>query len=339
MNKEIINLLQKEEFKQWVLEPNEESNLYWMKWLENNPDQRHNAYTAREIILRMRFKKRNLNEEEIDHLQIRIMDSKGKSMSHQVHHYNWTWLKIAAVVSLILSFAFLFYQIRQPDSFILESESEPEYIMKENRNGIKSRFQLPDGSKVTLNAESSIRFLKQFSEGMRIVELTGEAFFEVKKDSVPFEVWAGDHRIRVVGTKFNVNVYPESDFINVALVEGKVLVQKDEQHSQQYMLRPGEKFQYIKHSNIGKVVPFKEILETGWKDGILAFENDNFESFISKLEKWYGVEFIVNGSPQKKWNVNGVFRNESLQEILDGVSYTHFIDYTIKGKTIIINLN
>jgi transmembrane sensor len=104
------------------------------------------------------------------------------------------------------------------------------------------------------------------------------------------------------------------------------------------MLKPGEKFQYNKQNGIAQVMPFKELSETGWKDGILVFENEHFDSFISKLEKWYGVEFIVHGSPSKRWNVNGAFRNENLTDILDGVSYTHHIDYTINEKTVIIRL-
>jgi transmembrane sensor len=339
MNSEIINLLHQYEFKQWVLEPTEDTKLYWEKYLEDNPDQCENVKKARETILRIRFKSRDLSEIEIDDLLQRIINTNGSHIiPHHVEKKNWQWLKIAAVISLVFSLALLFSQTKNQSGTKLEPE-HATFVIKENKKGVKSRFSLPDGSKVTLNSESTLRFQDEHSEVLRIVELNGEAFFEVQESPVPFEVRAGNHRIRVLGTKFNVNVYPGADLVNVALVEGKVMVQKDGQSNQQYMLNPGEKFQYTKHSDIAQVMPFKELLETGWKDGILVFENDNFETFISKLEKWYGVEFIVHGSPTKRWNVNGAFRNENLSDILEGVCYTHHIDYTIKEKTVIIRLN
>ena len=342
MNKEIFDLLHQYEFKQWVLQPTEESNLYWQKWLQNNPNKRQALLQAREIILRMRFKHKELSEEEKDEILTNVISlTQSNGMPIQAEKRKWLWLKVAASLVFIFLFSFIiYYSIVQntPNKLVFVSE---QYIIKENPKGIKTHFQLPDGSNVILNAQSKLIFPNRFSDSLRYVELTGEAFFEVESDPErPFEVKVESHKVSVLGTKFNINAYPESDRIKVALLEGKVSIKKeDELNSESHLLIPGQKFQFIKDKNLEQVVSFNSLLEFGWKDGILVFENAGFDLFIEKLEKWYGVEVGINGQPSEKWNVDGTFDNESLEEILKGVSFTHDINYEINGDKVMIYLD
>jgi transmembrane sensor len=149
--------------------------------------------------------------------------------------------------------------------------------------------------------------------------------------------------ITALGTSFNVRTYAEESKIYVALEEGKVSVEKNAPADDDVMvfLDPGEIVAYDIRSE--KISPKNKLVfeeHFGWKNGLLLFNEDNLSEVIKKLERWYGVEFVIlNQDRSAGWRYKGRFNNESLTNVLRGLSDTKSFDYEIQEKTVYIRFN
>jgi transmembrane sensor len=195
--------------------------------------------------------------------------------------------RVAAVlfIPLILgTFLYLHYSQNMDENF----------YVAEAPLGQKAKIELPDGSTIWLNSGSQIRYSSEFNKKNRKVELEGEAFFDVKKNSEkPFFVNTPNLDIKVTGTRFNVNAYNDEPDVETALVEGKVNVfLKKEKTS--YHLTPGNMLTYSKTSHEITSSALNEEVTTAWKDNRLIFVNDNFYKLAKKIEKWYNVEVVYD---------------------------------------------
>jgi transmembrane sensor len=152
--------------------------------------------------------------------------------------------------------------------------------------GKKFQLVLPDGSGVWLNAGSSITYPTSFQEDTRTVDVTGEAYFEITGNKEkPFIVKTGREEIRVLGTKFNVNAYPDDPASKISLAEGAVRVAG-------IMLKRGQAFMQ------GKVMVTNIEQDIAWKNGVFDFEDAGVEAAMKQIERWYDVEVIYeNGIP------------------------------------------
>lgn len=210
-------------------------------------------------------------------------------------------------------------------------------IEKSNPNGRKSTFDLPDGTIVNLNSASRVRYVEDAVAGRRIVELEGEAFFEVAKDkNRPFTVVAGDISTTAIGTSFNVKFYPNEKEFKVVLLTGKVEVQKSHQRSKNKIsLTPGFGVTYSEENPDLVKYNFDEDFELGWKNNILHFDEANIDVVVKELERWYGVSIkIVNKDKVKLWKYSSKFKNESLENVLKGIGYIQEFEYKIENKNV-----
>ncbi len=226
------------EFRDWVMNPDTESNRYWKEWLDNNPKKSDIIKSAIKLIQVLPVEQHSLTKTEIDIIINNIEDAidnphaKSSFNSENVipinplvmvmrednkeNSFRYSRIaKIAATILLVLSLSYLLY-----DKPNLGSEakliSKSELITKENPKGQKSTIFLKDGSKVILNANSKISYLKPFDEDQRVVALEGEAFFEVAKDKDrPFKVVSGVITTTALGTSFNIKAYPEVEQVKV----------------------------------------------------------------------------------------------------------------------------
>src|SRR5690606_15794255 len=165
-------------------------------------------------------------------------------------------------------------------------------------------FRLEDGSQVTLNANSSLKFPETFSDTLREVILYGEAFFEVASDvERPFVVMAGNVSTVALGTSFNIRNDTSEHKTTVSLATGKVLVQNRKQGEDEFniYLAPGEELDYHAQTKTYTKNHFDYQEKIAWKDGILYFGEDNIDTIISKLEQWYGVSIELKNRPAKEW--------------------------------------
>jgi len=190
---------------------------------------------------------------------------------------------------------------------------------------------LPDGSKVWLNAESSIRYPVAFVSNERRVFVTGETYFEVAKDKEkPFRVVANNITVEALGTQFNVNSYPNEPFYTATLVEGSVIVTKG---SKENILKPGQQarltendFQIVK-ANIDSAI--------AWKNNQFKFINTPIDAIMRQIERWYDAEVEYKDKVTLHLNAT-IDRNVPVSKLLEMFEQTDQVHFKIEGKKIIV---
>ena len=199
--------------------------------------------------------------------------------------------------------------------------------------GGQYQLELPDGSKVWLNANSSIHFPTAFVEKERRVEITGEAYFEVAKNrDMPFIVTVNHAEIQVLGTHFNVNAYNDEDIIKTTLLEGSVRFVHGVSTN---MLKPGQQSQLASNGMI-KVLSNVDLEEVvAWKNGMFDFKNAGIETVMRQLSRWYDVEIEYNGKTDDLFFAD-MRRNIKLSDALKALELTGKIKFDILGKKIIV---
>ena len=181
--------------------------------------------------------------------------------------------------------------------------------------GRQFRLQLPDGSKVWLNAASAIKYPTTFTGKERLVELEGEAYFEVAKNAaMPFKVTARDATVEVLGTSFNVNAYRNESVIRTTLLDGAVRLKAYQQSQtlkpgQQAVAKPArEQLEVVNDADLDKVM--------AWKNGLFNFEDASLEEVMRQLERWYDIEVTyAKGIPPIRFG-GEINRQNTLQDVL-----------------------
>lgn len=192
---------------------------------------------------------------------------------------------------------------------------------------------LADGTKVYLNAVSSIKYPTQFNGDQRIVELDGEAYFEVAKNkNKPFIVKSGDQDIEVLGTHFNVHAYDNESVVKTTLLEGSVAVNYKNQKA---ILKPGQQSNVSDKFNKITIKQVDTEAAIAWKNGRFKFDNADLKTVMRQLERWYGIKVEYRGDvPDVRFN-GGTFMNKNLSEVLKVLELSN-IKFKVEGKTIIV---
>ncbi|TAN00640.1 MAG: DUF4974 domain-containing protein [Chitinophagaceae bacterium] len=194
--------------------------------------------------------------------------------------------------------------------------------------GGQYQLTLSDGTKVWLNAASSIRYPVAFTGKERVVEVTGEAYFEVAKNAAqPFIVKRGNMTVQVLGTHFNVNAYDDEGIVKVTLLEGLIKVQLENSSRQSAIVHPGEQAQMNKAGAIRLVKDADVNDAVSWKNGFFSFRNDNLEEVLRKLSRWYDVDVVYDLGVNNQQQFSGrIDRDLTLSQVLKGLALTqaHF---------------
>lgn len=197
--------------------------------------------------------------------------------------------------------------------------------------GSEYRLVLPDGSKVWLNAVSSIRFPVVFNGTERRVEISGEAYFEVIKDtSKPFRVIANGTEIEVLGTHFNVNAY--SSNVNTTLLSGSVKLKTSKKEA---LLKPGQSG--LSQSN-GSFKVFEADIEAAiaWKEGFFVFHDESVKQIMEKISRWYNVDVNYVGDAGNKLFYGKISRSYQLEELLKNIEITGLVHFKIEGRRVTV---
>jgi transmembrane sensor len=209
-----------------------------------------------------------------------------------------------------------------------------EYNTVETPNGGQFLVQLPDGSKVWLNAASSLKFPADFGGlDRRVVELTGEAYFEIAKDkSRPFIVKTDSQQVQVLGTHFNVNAYHDEPDVKTTLLEGAVKVAAI--NGQAIVLKPGEQAVWqAKQLNV-QVADLDEAI--AWKNGYFRFNDEKLQSVMRKLSRWYDVEVKYVGNPSMEEFTGKISRNKNISQVLKVLESTKAVHFKLEGRRITV---
>ncbi len=192
--------------------------------------------------------------------------------------------------------------------------------------GSRISFSLPDGTQGWLNSGSSFEYSLPFASN-RQVTLVGEAWFDVAHDpEYPFEIETGDSKVKVLGTRFNLNAYPTENYLEVVLEEGKVEFTTTGLASG-VVMKPNERLVLKEGAlNINKTDAEKY---TAWKEGKLVFRGDTMDEVARRIGRWYNVQVEVVDDELKKYSIRGVFQDDSLEEVIQYLSMTSPIRYRI----------
>jgi ferric-dicitrate binding protein FerR (iron transport regulator) len=194
--------------------------------------------------------------------------------------------------------------------------------------------ELSDGSLVWLNAVSSLRYPADFTGNERVVELTGEGYFEVAKNpSKPFHVKVSGGDVQVLGTHFNVNAYSDESHVRATLVEGAVKVTvKDDTKA----LRPGQQAQWDADDKIKVLDDINTSDEVSWKSGLFSFHRQDIQGIMRQVERWYDVGVQYNGHVKNHLTAT-IERNVPVSKLLRLLEGTGDVHFSIQDKTIIVN--
>ncbi|MBP2833549.1 FecR domain-containing protein [Aquimarina sp. U1-2] len=203
--------------------------------------------------------------------------------------------------------------------------------------GAHKTITLPDGSTVILNSNSDISYAKSFSDSLRIVQLSGEAFFDVKRDTTrPFIVRTDQLKIKVLGTSFNVKSYPVDKSVETTLVTGKVEVLR-KANEIPIVLAPSQKAIFDKEKKDIRINEVNSENVVAWKKGKLTFDQTPLKQVVLDLQRKYNVEFVIESDALLKYKYTGEFDNLNLTEVLDFLKLSSSINYKIVKNKIMLN--
>lgn len=294
------------------------------------------------------IKQNNANKNEFLKIQHSI-SSKILKKNSNIEYLKWQELKRKiknqkinsagdSVIQKVISYAAVLLAGLVISYFLIPNDISSSYEFSQMQNitapyGARTSFQLPDSSIVWLNSGSELLFSSHF-DNERPVELTGEAYFEVKKGETPFIVSTAYGEVEVKGTSFNVTAYNDENF-ETTLVEGSVNVLAGK--GEVVDLRPGNQAVYTE--NGFEVGPVETKIHTSWTEGQLIFQKEYLPQMARRLERWYNVDIeLGNDERLKDIHYTATIEMESFSEVLNLLKVTAPVDYTWDRKTRVIKL-
>lgn len=212
---------------------------------------------------------------------------------------------------------------------LVEATAAIQYATLATPRGGQYRLTLPDGSKVILNAESSVTYPTTFADKQRKVELKGEAFFDVAENKAqPFVVATEQQQVTVTGTTFNVNAYGDNNRTITTLVTGSVNV-KSNSSSASVSLKPGQEAVWSNGTIKTKDVDTQAA--TGWADGVFVFKYKTLAEILPQLERWYDIQVDIDPIPDTEFYAE-INRNTPLSTVLESMEQTSNLRFEIKER-------
>ena len=335
---DIMNLVQDESFRNWVLAPTPETDLLWTTYILHNPQQTTAINQAREIVLALQIQNPSISDAEIHfHIDATLKQIRQKATMEQDTSddyslnstYRRLWLRLTAAFVVILSAGLLYYYYvssKAGFSSIVQTDSAvAQQVVKENHSSSPLQVILPDGSEVTLQKNSQLRYPSTFSATRREVHLTGEAFFSViRNPNKPFLVYAKELTTRVLGTSFRVSAYESEKQITVEVKSGKVSVYASEDTTtrqassipafQEVILTPNQKVVYSREEvRIEKKLVDTPVLTIPAQEAAqLVFEDAPSSKVFEALEKAYSIEIVYDKELMRHCPLTATLSDEPL---------------------------
>ncbi len=253
--------------------------------------------------------------------------------------YTTTLFKAAAVIILILFSNVMVY--------LIQEKTQPEQLSTWQEivvpRGNRMKVILPDSSIVWLNNETNFKYTSDFSNN-RVVELSGEAYFNVHHDSKhPFVVKVGGQQIKVLGTRFSVNAYPEDKLIETSLISGSVQFETNQTKNgkSSFLLEPGNSLFYDKQNNSVTQQKIQSSYYEYWENGMYAFKDENLESLSVKIKRIFNVEIVFEDDFLKNKTYTGTISiNDNIFIFMEAIRRTSVepIEYKFNKNIIYVKL-
>ena len=203
------------------------------------------------------------------------------------------------------------------------------------------KITVPDSTMVWINSGSKLKYYSDIPNDIRLIELQGEAYFEVTHNkNVPFIVKTNDQEVKVLGTAFNINSQEKDNFIKTTLVTGSLQItgNKDKKSTFSIKIKPGEQAVYSKMEKIIEVRKVNAEVYCSWKDGYYTFMDTPFREVIETISRYYGVEIVLQGEAQNfDKKISGkLVRDNTITQTLDKIKLLLPFEYKFSDKKIII---
>lgn len=263
--------------------------------------------------------------DRVHHMIRNKENQKRKLFIHRVTHF---YSKVAAILVLPLIIAGGLILSHPGKLFNITSERSVSSVIHAPM-GARVSFSLPDGTAGWLNSGSSLTYSSPFNNN-RKVTLDGEAWFDVThNEKNPFEIFAGNSKVKVLGTSFNVSAYPGSQYIEVVLQQGKVEFYPGNS-SQKVIMVPSQKL-VLNNGKIDLSITDPSKFRA-WTEGKLVFRGDEMVEVARRIERWYNVKVILADQKLEKFSFRATFEDDSLEEVLRLLSMTSPIGYKISPR-------
>lgn len=322
-----------ESFIQWVKNPGDASNAFWSAWLSQNPAKVPLITEAKQIVLMLHFKETHAPEGKFLEIWERIseadsakvVDISPAPIDTDRPGYFRVWYRVAAAL-LVVAIAFAYIRLTGPKTIIIQTAF-----------GESRALFLPDSTKVTLNANSTLRYTSDFNRESREVWLDGEGFFAVerKKDNRNFLVHTDELQVEVLGTRFNVSTRRGKSM--VALEEGKVKIGVTEgEKSSEVIMEPGD---LVEVSGDTKQIEKKRVdvsNYSSWRMNKLFFVSASLEEIAQVLEDNYGFKVIVKDESLKGQRFTGSSSVDNPDELIEKLNKVFGLNIQRRGNDLVI---
>lgn len=261
-------------------------------------------------------------------------------------------LTLANGKSLVLSEALNGKLADQTGTSIVKTANGEIVYNAENNNATKVEYNqlsiprggyyvltLVDGTKVWLNSESSLKYPTDFIGNERVVELTGEGYFEVaSRKNQPFKVITSKQTVEVLGTHFNINAYDNESVTKTTLLEGSVKVASSQNKKQfgtsEAILKPGQ--QALLKNDVFRVIEADTEGAVAWRNNYFMFNKEELGSIMRQLSRWYDVEVICPQDLEDKAFIGTISRSKSIKEVINIMEKTKDVHFKIEGRRITV---
>ncbi|NQU52208.1 MAG: DUF4974 domain-containing protein [Bacteroidetes bacterium] len=270
----------------------------------------------------------------LDHILDRVhhVVSMSESLKDQKfwHRFQRAYRRVAAILLLPLVVAgSLFINDMYSSEKIMTSDLVESTIYAPL--GSRVSFALPDGTSGMLNSGSQLSYSIPF-EDSRHVKLEGEAYFNIKHDeNQPFKINAGNSVVTVLGTTFNLSAYPQENYVEIVLKEGKV--QFTTGHSDENVtMFPSERLIFSNGEILKSITDPDKY--NAWTEGKLVLRGDPFEEVARRIERWYNVKVVLADKELEEYSFRAIFEDDKLEDVLRFLSMTSPIKYKITPRKI-----
>jgi ferric-dicitrate binding protein FerR (iron transport regulator) len=308
----------------------------WDNWKSEHPEDASKFDEAVKLVQSFSFSTPEISDQEIRYLRNTLFSGiERRTGNPKARKLYDTLIKIAAVLFIPLLIYTVWVHV---DKAYLESgyarvagDRNKQNISVVAPIGTRTVVDLPDGSKAWLNAGSQLTYPALFSKKERRIEITGEAFFKVQEDDVPFIVQNPGPEIKVYGTSFSINSYPDEELVTVALVEGKISLLIN---GKEHFLNPGQ-VSYFNKSQQSVSVQNENIDRfICWREGKFIFRDTPLSSILRQLQRQYNVEIHLTQPGLGSYRYIATFQNENLDQILELLSLSAPIRYKYERGTL-----
>lgn len=328
------------------------------KWIESSEENRKSFESVRKVWLSTSIHIENNNfDAEEGWNSLRKRQHKAVTNESPVKARRINYQQILRIAATIV----LFFSIGAASSWLILSNKGDTRVSEVYAPiGSKSMITLSDGSQVWLNAGSKLTYNEDFNKKTRVVELEGEAYFDVTTNKLkPFVVQTSRMNVLAYGTKFNVKAYPEEETITATLEEGNIVVEnksvKGSAKTFKYELKPNESLTIVKNDKVDEdlilsekpekqvqLLPKKIIvsenintsLNTSWKDPEWVIKGKTLDEMAILLERRYDIKVSIESESLKQYKFSGTIHNETLEQLMEILAMTTPLNYEL-GKGVV----